>query len=142
MEALQSVAALKMAIKKLKPGFTGLIHHSDKGSQYSSSPYVSTLKKADIKISMTEKGDPLENAIAERINRIIKGEYLFDYEIEPLSKAKEVLKSVVKLYNEDRPHSSIGNATPTQVHNNTKDIEIKRLWKNYYQKKEGCETVV
>ena len=67
---------------------------------------------------MTENGDPLENAIAERVNGIIKGEYLFDYEIKTLSKAKEILKSVVKLYNEDRPHSSIGNAAPSQVHNN------------------------
>jgi transposase InsO family protein len=142
MEALESVAALKMAIKTLKPGFTGLVHHSDRGSQYCSSVYVKILKKAEIKISMTEKGDPLENAIAERINGIIKGEYLFDYEIESLSKAKEVLKSVVKLYNEDRPHSSIGNATPSQVHNNATDIEVKRLWKNYYQTQPVCATIV
>ena len=142
MEALESVAALKMAIKTLAPGVTGLIHHSDRGSQYCSSPYVKTLKKSGIKISMTEKGDPLENAIAERINGIIKGEYLFDYKIKSLPKAKEVLDSVVKLYNEDRPHSSISNATPSQVHDNSTDIIIRRLWKNYYQKKEQCATVV
>ena len=94
------------------------------------------------KISMTENGDPLENAIAERINGIIKGEYLFDYLIKTLLNAKEVLKSVVKLYNEDRPHSSIGNAVPSQVHNNDTDIEIKRLWKNYYQPSQTCETRV
>lgn len=142
MMALESVVALKMAIKTLKPEANGLIHHSDRGSQYCSSAYVKTLKKSNIEISMTENGDPLENAIAERINGIIKGEYLFAYEIKTLSKAKEVLKSVVKLYNEDRPHSSIGNATPSQVHNNDTDIEIKRLWKNYYQKKQVCETIV
>lgn len=142
MEALESVAALKMAIKTLDPGATGLIHHSDRGSQYCSSAYVKTLKKSGIKISMTEKGDPLENAIAERINGIIKGEYLFDYKIKSLPKAKEVLKSVVKLYNEDRPHSSISNATPSQVHDNNTDMVIRRLWKNYYQKKEQCPTVM
>ncbi len=142
MEALESVAALKMAIKTLKPGVTGLIHHSDRGSQYCSSAYVKSLKKAGIGISMTENGDPLENAIAERINGIIKGEYLFDYEIKSLPKAKEVLKSVVKLYNEDRPHSSISNATPSQVHDNNTDLVIRRLWKNYYQKKQECATVV
>jgi putative transposase len=91
---------------------------------------------------MTENGDPLENAIAERVNGIIKGEYLFDCEIKTLSKAKEILKSVVKLYNEDRPHSSIGNAAPSQVHGNDTELEIKRLWKNYYKTYTVCETVV
>lgn len=142
MEAIESATALKMAIKTLKISAEGLIHHSDRGSQYCSSMYVNMLKKEGIKISMTENGDPLENAIAERINGIIKGEYLFDYLIKTLLNAKEVLKSVVKLYNEDRPHSSIGNAVPSQVHNNETDIEIKRLWKNYYQSNQTCETRV
>jgi transposase InsO family protein len=142
MEAIESATALKMAIKTLKIRAAGLIHHSDRGSQYCSSLYVKMLKKASIKISMTENGDPLENAIAERINGIIKGEYLFDYLIKTLLNAKEVLKSVVKLYNEDRPHSSIGNAVPSKVHNNDTDIEIKRLWKNYYQPYQTFETRV
>jgi transposase InsO family protein len=142
MEAIESATALKMAIKTLKISAKGLIHHSDRGSQYCSSMYVNILKKEGIKISMTENGDPLENAIAERINGIIKGEYLFDYLIKTLLNAKEVLKSVVKLYNEDRPHSSIGNAVPSKVHNNDTDIEIKRLWKNYYQPSQTCETRV
>lgn len=142
MEAIESTTALKMAIKTLKISAEGLIHHSDRGSQYCSSMYVNILKKEGIKISMTENGDPLENAIAERINGIIKGEYLFDYLIKTLLNAKEVLKSVVKLYNEDRPHSSIGNAAPSQVHSNDTDIEIKRLWKNYYQSNQTCETRV
>lgn len=142
MEAIESATALKMAIKTLKISAEGLIHHSDRGSQYCSSMYVNMLKKEGIKISMTENGDPLENAIAERINGIIKGEYLFDYLIKTLLNAKEVLKSVVKLYNEDRPHSSIGNAVPSQVHNNDTDTEIKRLWKNYYQPSQTCETRV
>jgi len=141
MEAVESVAALRMAIKNLKPGSDGLIHHSDRGSQYCSSMYVKTLMKSNIEISMTENGDPLENAIAERVNGIIKGEYLFDFEIKSLSKAKEVLKSVVKLYNEDRPHSSIGNAVPSHVHDNITDLEIKRLWKNYYRKQTQQETI-
>lgn len=142
MEAIESATALKMAIKTLKISAEGLIHHSDRGSQYCSSMYVNMLKKEGIKISMTENGDPLENAIAERMNGIIKGEYLFDYLITTLLNAKEVLKSVVKLYNEDRPHSSIGNAVPSQVHNNDTDIEIKRLWKNYYKPSQTCETRV
>jgi transposase InsO family protein len=142
MEAVESVTALKMALKTLNPDVTGLIHHSDRGSQYCSSLYVKTLEKRGVKISMTENGDPLENAIAERVNGIIKGEYLFDYEIKSLSKAKEVLKSVVKLYNEERPHLSLSNAVPSQVHDNNTDMEIKRLWKNYYKREQVCQTMV
>ena len=142
MEAVESVTALKMAVNNLSSTVTGVIHHSDRGSQYCSSKYVKVLKKRGIQISMTENGDPLENAIAERINGIIKGEYLFNYEIKNLSKAKEVLKSVVKLYNEDRPHSSISNLCPSDVHDDKTDLEIRRLWKNYYKKKQVCETVV
>lgn len=139
MEAVESVIALKMAVKTLSPSTEGLIHHSDRGSQYCSSAYVKTLMKNNIAISMTENGDPLENAIAERVNGIIKGEYLFDYVIKSLPHAKEVLKSVVGLYNEDRPHSSIGNAFPSALHNNNTDLEIKRLWKNYYHTNKQCE---
>ena len=135
MEAIESVTALKMALKNLNPEATGLIHHSDRGAQYCSSEYVKILKKRNIKISMTENGDPLENVIAERINGIIKGEYLSGYDIKTLSKAKEILKSVVKLYNEERPHSSLNYFTPNDVYESTTDIEVKRLWKNYYQKK-------
>jgi transposase InsO family protein len=134
MEAAESVVALKMAIRKLNPGVTGLIHHSDRGSQYCSSKYVKTLSKKNISISMTENGDPLENAIAERINGIIKGEYLYNYEIKNLSHARKVLASVVKLYNDDRQHLSIGNNFPSAVYDGVYDKEIKRLWKNYYSR--------
>ena len=130
-----------MAIKELNPEVTGLIHHSDRGSQYCSSKYVTTLNKKGMKISMTENGDPLENAIAERINGIIKGECLFNYEIKSLSSAKAVLKSVVKLYNEEQPHSSINNAVPSEVHKNSTHLEVKRLWKNYYKTQKECEII-
>lgn len=134
MEAVESVAALKMAIASIEGDVGELFHHSDRGSQYCSSKYVALLKKKGIKISMTENGDPLENAIAERLNGIIKGEYLFNYEIKDLKAAKNILKVVVKLYNEDRPHSSISNLFPSQVHKDNQEIEIRRLWKNYYQR--------
>jgi transposase InsO family protein len=142
LEAEGSIIALRMALKDLSKEVTGLIHHSDRGTQYCSGEYVKTLKRRNIEISMTENGDPLENAVAERVNGIIKGEYLFNYPIQTLEEARKVLKSVVKLYNEDRPHSSIGNATPVEVHENKTNIEIKRLWKNYYRKKELCSTIV
>lgn len=134
MEAIESVAALKMALKNLDSKTTGLVHHSDRGSQYCSARYVKLLNRNNIQISMTENGDPLENAIAERINGIIKGEYLFDQEISNLKSAREVLKSVVALYNDERPHSSISNLVPSQVHGGELDKDIRRLWKNYYKK--------
>ncbi len=141
MEAIESVAALKIALKGLGKHVSGLIHHSDRGSQYCSAKYVDLLKKNNIQISMTENGDPLENAIAERLNGIIKGEYLIDYPVNNLTDAKRILEAVVGLYNEDRPHTSISNLTPSEVHQGELNQEIKRLWKNYYRKKEECKTV-
>ena len=142
MEAIESIAALKMAIKGLKTHDVNLVHHSDRGSQYCSSGYVKLLNKKGIEISMSENGDPLENAIAERINGIIKGEYLFDYQVKNITEAKETVKSVVKLYNEDRPHSSIDYLTPEELYTNPRDKEIRRLWKNYYRSTEELQPMV
>ena len=83
---------------------------------------------------MTENGDPLENAVAERINGIIKDEYLETYDIDNLKDAKGLLKAVVDLYNNERPHMSISNFTPNIIHHSTTKIETERLWKNYYRK--------
>lgn len=141
MEAIESVAALKVALKGLNVQASALVHHSDRGSQYCSAKYVELLKKNNVQISMTENGDPLENAIAERLNGIIKGEYLVDYQVNSLTEAKRILEAVVGLYNEERPHSSVSNLTPSAVHQGELCQEIKRLWKNYYQKREECETV-
>ena len=77
-------------------------------------------------------GDPLENAIAERVNGIIKEEYLNDYQVDNVREAKELLDTVIHLYNNERPHMSIGNLTPNQVHQN--NIKTEKLWKNYYVK--------
>ncbi|WP_235954951.1 IS3 family transposase [Cyclobacterium salsum] len=139
MEAIESIYALKMALKGLDTRAFVLIHHSDRGSQYCSAGYVELLRKNNIQISMTENGDPLENALAERLNGIIKGEYLFDYQIDSLEEAKTILESVVGLYNEERPHSSVGNMVPSQVHEGSLDKEVRRLWKNYYKKRELSE---
>lgn len=142
MEAIESVTALKIALKEIGAQSTGLIHHSDRGSQYCSAKYVDLLKKNNIQISMTENGDPLENAIAERLNGIIKGEYLVDYQVNGLNEAKRVLKAVVDLYNEERPHSSLSNLVPSKVHQGDLELEIKRLWKNYYQKHDAYQTEI
>ena len=83
---------------------------------------------------MTENGDPLENAVAERINGIIKDEYLETYDIDNIKDAKGLLKDVVDLYNSERPHMSISNFTPNTIHHSKTKIKTERLWKNYYRK--------
>jgi transposase InsO family protein len=140
LHAEQTIRALKMALldlNKHSKSSERLIHHSDRGVQYCSYSYVNQLKKKSIDISMTQSGDPLENAMAERVNGIIKDEYLFNYQCNNIKDAKKQLAVAVSLYNEERPHSSIGNLTPEFVHNQYYQIDnekIKRLWKNYYTK--------
>ena len=85
---------------------------------------------------MTENGNPLENAVAERVNGIIKEEYLYDYDINTITEAKDLLASVVNLYNQQRPHMSIGNLTPEHIHQLKEPIKTEKLWKNYYVKKQ------
>jgi len=137
----ETIKALQRALRELKSSYKGdfqLIHHSDRGTQYCANSYVNLLKKKQIRISMTQKGDPLENAIAERVNGIIKEEYLLNYQCDNIKDAEKLLAKAVYLYNEERPHSSIGNLTPQFVHTQYHQIEndqIKRLWKNYYTKK-------
>lgn len=138
LEAIESIKALKMALSTLNPNLKlQLIHHSDRGIQYCSKDYVKLLQDYLIQISMTENGDPLENAIAERVNGIIKDEYLYDYQVNSVKEAHELLKQVVELYNTDRPHMSIGNLTPDQIHHSTNPIKTEKLWKNYYQKNQS-----
>lgn len=134
LEAVESIKALEMSLSNLKTKDYKLIHHSDRGVQYCCGEYVKLLQDNNIEISMTENGDPLENAIAERINGILKGEYLECYDIETFEEAKKLLHAVINLYNDERPHMSIGNLTPNYVHDN--NLITNKLWKNYYQKKE------
>ncbi len=131
LEAINSLNALKMAIETCKPS-NGLIHHSDRGIQYCSKEYIQLLNQHKIKISMTESGDPIENAIAERVNGIIKNEYLLQQPIRNKHHAKELLHKAVRAYNQSRPHLSCNMLTPELVHKN--HLHIKRKWKTYYKK--------
>lgn len=141
LDAVESIKALKMALLTLNPNLKyQLIHHSDRGIQYCSKDYVKLLQDNNIMISMTENGDPLENAIAERVNGIIKEEYLHEYKVNSISEAQVLLKHVVELYNDDRPHMSIGNLTPNQIHQNP--IITEKLWKNYYKKYKGHANIL
>ncbi len=134
LESIECVKALEMALKSLRGKVYKLLHHSDRGVQYCSSDYVKKLQDHEIQISMTENGDPLENAVAERINGIIKEEYLFTYDIKSLNQAPIMLKRAIELYNNERPHLSISNLTPEYVHTSKLSLNIERLWKNYYKK--------
>ena len=135
LETIESIQALQMALSALRAeSHLQLTHHSDRGIQYCSAAYVKLLKDNNIKISMTENGDPLENAVAERINGIIKDEYLETYDIANIKDAKGLLKAVVDLYNTERPHMSIGNLTPNHIHHSKTTIKTEKLWKNYYRK--------
>lgn len=124
------IAALKMGLDNNK-NIGQLIHHSDRGTQYCCHEYVALLNHYGVKISMTEKKDPLENAIAERLNGILKMELL--EEIFPsFEVAKLAIAEAVNIYNNHRPHSSISNYYPEQAHT-LYGVELKRLWKNYYK---------
>ena len=133
LESVHTIEALQMAINNLPKTITHqLIHHSDRGLQYCSAAYVKLLQDNNIQISMTENGDPLENAIAERVNGILKNEYLKYYHVTNIADAKKHLKNAITLYNEQRPHMSIGLLIPNTVHQN--NLKTEKLWKNYYDK--------
>lgn len=94
------------------------MHHSDRGIQYCCHDYIRCLEKNGIAISMTQSGDPLDNAVAERINGILKNEYIYPY-LEAGVPIKDVLNMSLESYNYDRPHRSLELRTPEMVHNMT-----------------------
>ena len=134
--AVSSLEALKMALKNMSKSLENLIHNSDRGIQYCSQEYVNVLQDYQVKISMTQNGDPLENVIgrrtaAERINGVLKNELMPNVKIENLEHAQKLLKEIVLIYNDERPHISIALLTPNQAHQ--LDGKLKRYWKNYYK---------
>jgi len=108
--------ALSMALSSRTDKGLDLIHHSDRGLQYCCADYISKLNASRISISMTEKGDPYENALAERINGILKTEFGLDGRFESFEQAKLVVQKAINVYNEQRPHASIDYMTPQQAH--------------------------
>lgn len=104
-----------------------LIHHSDRGSQYCCTEYVKVLEHYEIQISMTEKGDPYENAIAERINGILKGDFLLDRTFASFTDASQAVDNAVEKYNHIRPHDSCNRLTPVQAHNQSGFL--RKRWK-------------
>jgi len=140
LRAENAVTALKSAIKQRNNIGQKLIHHSDRGVQYCSAEYVKLLQKNNIEISMTQDGNPLDNAIAERINGILKDEWLYQMNFRTKRSATVQLFNIIKLYNNIRPHLSLGMQTPQEVHKNSTPGKMpKKLWKNYYHQKNTME---
>jgi len=129
------IRALEMALDN-NPVLGRLIHHSDRGSQYCCSDYVKILNDNFIKISMTQNGDPRENAIAERVNGILKDE-LLDNSFVNYKEAVRNVSIAISIYNHQRPHGSIDYLTPIEAH--FRSGKLKRRWKNYYSKKKDME---
>ena len=129
LETVYPLNALKMALATIDDVTASrLIHHSDRGCQYCSNEYVSELKKRHVNISMTQSGDPLENAIAERANGILKVEWLYKMRITTRDECRSILDRIIDFYNTQRPHMSIGMQPPEAVH--MQMGEQRRCWKN------------
>lgn len=115
-----SLMALQMALENRVYKNEPVIHHSDRGLQYCSNEYQKMLSDHKIVPSMTEKYDPYENAIAERINGILKQEFAIDKYDTTIEIKKKLIKNVVNIYNEFRPHLSNSMLTPNQMHQQNK----------------------
>ncbi len=136
LSAEECLKALQMAIKERK--YTPqLIHHSDRGLQYCSEDYQQMLGKAGIQPSMTEQSDPYQNAVAERVNGILKDEFNLEQGFVRHLEAVKVIKESVEIYNQFRPHLSCGYLTPQQMHQQQEKQLIK--WKKKTSKAPALE---
>lgn len=117
LELKGCLRAFKMAIKQARPK-AGLVHHSDRGIQYCSNQYVNELKKRNVGISMTEENHCYENAIAERVNGILKDEFYLDQCFFNTKYASIATKNAIDIYNNKRLHISLGYKTPNRVFRN------------------------
>jgi putative transposase len=115
LEAIGCLKALEKACGQLPKGATP-IHHSDRGSQYCCGAYIGRLKQQGIIISMTQDGNCYDNAMAERINGILKTEYLLGERFRTKVQARMACRQAIALYNTDRPHMALKYKTPEQVH--------------------------
>jgi len=115
LETATALKALAMALKGLKQNERP-IHHSDRGSQYASHAYVNRVRQAGLTMSMTENNHSAENALAERVNGILKQEYWLDGNFPTKPEATRATMEGVNLYNNRRPHTALGFKTPGMVH--------------------------
>lgn len=113
LAAQGAITAMKMALKGIANP-KGLIHHSDRGIQYCSEEYVELLQSNKIKISMGQAGNPYDNAVAERVNGILKNEFYLNATFADINTAKKATEDSINLYNNLRPHLSLGYLTPVE----------------------------
>lgn len=116
MDTEAMIKAFEMGLKNRKYPKYGLIHHSDRGLQYCSKEYIELAQQNGIKISMTENGDPYENALAERMNRTLKEEFGLGLKLSSKALAYKLTQESINLYNNKRPHLSLKMKTPEMVH--------------------------
>jgi len=115
LEAQDTLKALAMALERLPEG-AHPIHHSDRGCQYCSHEYVKELKAHGMPVSMTEVDHCAENAMAERVNGILKQEYFLNHVFQSVAQVRQAVAEAVSLYNTRRPHRSLRLSTPEQIH--------------------------
>jgi putative transposase len=127
LSATGTMNALEMAISLRKYNHP-LIHHSDRGLQYCSTGYVNSLTKNGISISMTQDGSPYDNAVAERVNGILKDEFGLDGVLTDMNQAQKQTRQAINSYNNDRPHLSCNMLTPQQMHDQCL-VKVK-TWEN------------
>lgn len=133
LETCYTIEALREALSKATEADTSkIIHHSDRGCQYASQAYTSVLKERKIKISMTENGNPKDNPIAERVNGILKTEFLNYHTFEHIEQVRSVVSEAIEFYNTQRPHRSLDMLTPREAAQKTG--EIKKRWICYKDK--------
>lgn len=132
LDTTYPLEALKMALKRIEGKEVKLIHHSDRGCQYASHEYVNTLRSRGILISMTETGDPKDNAQAERINNTMKNELLKGKIFYNIDEVIAAVTMAVDFYNNRRPHMSLGMRTPAQMTELIGDRDMR--WTSYRMK--------
>ncbi len=138
LDSAYPLQALEMAKGRCGGDGRGLIHHSDRGVQYASREYVGALSDSGIRISMTENGDPKENAVAERVNSTMKNELLMGMRFRSVEEVRGAVGKAVRFYNNMRPHMSLDMMTPAQAARCRG--EIAKWWRSYREEaiKKGC----
>ena len=116
LNAKGAIRALQMGLRQRIYKDQELIHHSDRGYQYCCDEYQSILNKGQVRCSMTESYDPYANAVAERVNGILKQEFLLNKYSVRLSCLKQLVSNCIQTYNIQRPHHSCYMKTPDQMH--------------------------
>lgn len=128
MSGEHALAALRIAQNNSPHDLNGIIHHSDRGKQYCFGQYVRQLMQAGMQVSMTESSDPRDNAVAERVNGILKNELLAHHKVHDIDQARQLLDDAVHIYNTQRPHLSCDLQYPEQAHR--LDHGLNRRWKH------------